>query len=158
MSRFEGLYEKYLDAVFRYSLRQVGRRDLAEDITSEVFLRLYQNLERVEDEQLPAWLLRVARNKAVDHWRHEAVAQRHENANEGPSLDPGPSLSFETILSQNASLKPIHRFCLILRYVHGLSRGEIARKTGLAETQIKGHLQYALKLLRESLSATQLGE
>jgi len=56
MSRIEGIYEKYADVVFRYCLRQVGRRDLAEDIASEVFLTLYQKLEEVEDDQLPASL------------------------------------------------------------------------------------------------------
>jgi RNA polymerase sigma-70 factor (ECF subfamily) len=48
--------------------------------------------------------------------------------------------------------------CLILRYVHDLSRTEIAEQTGLSETQIKGHLQYALKLLRQSFNDVERGE
>ncbi len=49
-----------------------------------------------------------------------------------------------------ADLKPVHRTCLMLRYVYGMTRAEIADKTGLSETQVKGHLQYGLKLLREA--------
>jgi len=152
MSRFEGLYEKYVSAVFLYCLRQVGRRDLAEDIASEVFLTLYQKLEQVEDQHLPAWPFTVAKNKTVDYWRHEAVATRYKVAQPETPTGSEPDISFEAMLRQNKALKPVHRLCLTLRYVHGLNRTEIAQQTGLSETQIKGHLQYALKLLRQSFS------
>jgi RNA polymerase sigma-70 factor, ECF subfamily len=158
MSRIEGLYERYADAVFRYCLRQVGRRDLAEDLASEVFLTLHQKLGEVQDDQLPAWLFTVAKNKAVDYWRHQAVAIRYEKTHAEEPVDPGPGVSFETMLQQNKSLRPVHRTCLILRYVHDLSRSEISQVTGLSETQIKGHLQYALKLLRQSFIAAESGE
>jgi RNA polymerase sigma-70 factor (ECF subfamily) len=49
-------------------------------------------------------------------------------------------------------LKPVHRACLILRYSHGMSRAEIAGHLGLTETQVRGHLQYALTLLRKAHS------
>lgn len=158
MSRIEQLYEKYADAVFRYCLRQLGRRDLAEDISSEVFLTLHKKLEAVQDHQLPAWLFAVAKNKAVDYWRHEAVAARYEKALSEPSADPEPGLSFEDMLRQHKALKPVHRLCLTLRFVHGLNRTEIAEHTGLSEMQIKGHLQYALRLLRQSFSEVDRGE
>jgi RNA polymerase sigma-70 factor, ECF subfamily len=158
MSRFEGLYEKYSSILFRYCLRQVGRRDLAEDIASEAFLTLYQRLEQVEDDQLPAWLFTVAKNKAMDYWRHQAVAERYEKAQVDSPVEPQPEIPFDLLLRQNKALKPVHRTCLILRYVHDLNRTEIARQTGLNETQIKGHLQYALKLLRRSFSEARSGE
>lgn len=158
MSRIERLYERYADAVFRYCLRQVGRRDLAEDITSEVFLTLQQKLEEVNDEQFPAWLFTVAKNKAVDYWRHEAVAMRYEKSQSEPPPVPGPDVSFDSMLRQNKSLTAVHRLCLVLRYVHDLTRAEISQLTGLSETQIKGHLQYALKLLRQSFTGVGSGE
>ena len=52
------------------------------------------------------------------------------------------------------ALKPIHRACLILRYVHGMERSEIATRLGLSETQVKGLLQYARELVRKSLADT----
>jgi len=83
--RFEMLYQKYVYRLFHYCVRLVGRRDIAEDIASdrrdiaediasEVFLTLYQNLDRIQDRPLSPWLFTVARNKALDYWRHEAVA------------------------------------------------------------------------------------
>jgi RNA polymerase sigma-70 factor (ECF subfamily) len=100
----------------------------------------------------------VAKNKAVDYWRHEAVATRYEKALAEPAADPAPGLSFETMLREHKSLKPVHRLCLTLRFVHGLNRTEIAQQTGLSEMQIKGHLQYALRLLRQSFSEAERGE
>jgi DNA-directed RNA polymerase specialized sigma24 family protein len=43
---------------------------------------------------------------------------------------------------------------MMLRYVHGMTRAEIAEKVGLSETQVKGHLQYGLKLLRQAYGKT----
>ena len=158
MSRIEELYEKYADVVFRYCFRQLGRRDLAEDISSEVFLTLHRKLEAVQDHQLPAWLFAVAKNKAVDYWRHEAVAARYEKALSEPQADPEPALPFEDMVREHKALKSVHRLCLTLRFVHGLKRKDIAQHTGLSEMQIKGHLQYALRLLRQSLSEVDRGE
>jgi RNA polymerase sigma-70 factor, ECF subfamily len=158
MSRIEELYAKYADTVFRYCLRQVGRRDLAEDIASEVFLTLCQRLEQIRDEQLPAWLFSVAKNKAIDYWRHQAVTVRYEQAQEETTVAPATDISFENMLQNNRSLKPIHRMCLTLRFVYEMSRSEIAQLTGLSEVQIKGHLQYALKLMRQSLTEIKSGE
>jgi hypothetical protein len=52
---------------------------------------------------------------------------------------------------RNSNPKPIYRACNILRFVHGMSREEIAAQTGLTELRAKGHLQYALKLLGETI-------
>ena len=50
------------------------------------------------------------------------------------------------------SLKPVHRACILLRYLHGMSRREIAARTGLDENQVKSYLQYAIKLLKKELT------
>jgi RNA polymerase sigma-70 factor (ECF subfamily) len=57
---------------------------------------------------------------------------------------------FERWMFECADLKPIHRTCIVLRFVHGMTRAEIAEATELTETQVKGHLQYGLTLLRKA--------
>jgi RNA polymerase sigma-70 factor, ECF subfamily len=66
--KFDEIYRQHANAVFRVLLRAVGRREIAEEIASEVFLALYQNSERIDSAQLPAWLFTVAKRRA-DHWR-----------------------------------------------------------------------------------------
>lgn len=154
IDEFNGIYRQYVDAVFRVTLRSVGRREIAEEITSEVFLTLYQNGDNLAPEQLPAWLFTVAKRRAADYWRRWYVEERWQ-AEECPPLPETvtPELSLEDLLAKCTSLKPVHRACIVLRFVQGMSRAEIAAQTGLNELQVKGHLQYALKLMREALNA-----
>jgi RNA polymerase sigma-70 factor (ECF subfamily) len=156
MSEFDEIYGKYAAAVFRYALKCVGRRDVAEDITSDVFLALHRNMPAVDVSQLPAWLFAVAKNKAIDYWRRAQLEQRYLEA-----LPPAATAaettweaSLEIWLRQTKALKPIHRACLILRYVHAMDRAGIARTLGLTGNQVKGHLQYALTILRRELEKT----
>ena len=152
MGEFDDIYAKHAAAVFRYALKCVGRRDIAEDITSEVFLTLHRNLSGVNVSQLPGWLFAVAKNKAVDHWRRGQVEQRYLETLPVAQTTWEPSL--ESWLRETKALKPVHRACLILRYVHDMDRAEIARRLGLSDNQVKGHLQYALTILRRELEKT----
>lgn len=156
MKGFDQLYRRHVDALFRFAVRQVGRRDIAEEITSEAFLALHRNQDRIDEAQLPAWLYTVVRNRAVDYWRRQAAEQRAllEYEQGRPTMTEPRSL-LEHSLSRNKALKPVHRVCLILRYVYGMERGEIAQETGLSEVQVKGHLQYGRRLLRSQLAGAR---
>lgn len=146
MSDFDHLYAKYAAMVFRYALKCVGRRDVAEDITSEVFLTLHRHLHAVEAERLPGWLFTIAKNKAVDYWRRAEVERRYLDTL--PASESSWSPSVEFWLGETKALKPVHRAVLILRYVHGMDRAAIGSHLGLSEIQVKGLLQYALTILR----------
>lgn len=156
MRSFDDLYLLHVQAVFRFAFSMVGQKETAEDLTSEAFLALYRNLEAIDQSQLPGWLLTVVRNRARDLWRHRLVEQRYaqELAN-GPAPVSGEAPWLEHWILESPELKPIHRTCVILRYVRGMTRSEMAATTGLSETQIKGHLQYALTLLRKQLDERQ---
>lgn len=148
---FEQIYERHADAVFRFAVRLVGRRDIAEDITSEAFLELVQHRDSVDVERLPGWLYTVARNRAMDYWRRRTLETRYAADCEEP-IQPAPT--FEPNLFDNKALRPAHRVCLVLRYVHGMTLDEMARHTGFSQMQIKGYLQYARQLLRAEFSKT----
>jgi RNA polymerase sigma-70 factor, ECF subfamily len=152
MSDFEVVYETHMAAVFRYALRCVGRRDVAEDITSEVFLALHRHLESLDATQIRGWLFAVAKNRATDYWRHAQLERRYVEGAPLPVSAPEPLM--EDWLRETKGLKHVHRACLILRYVHGMERDEIARRLGLSENQVKGHLQYALVILRREWQET----
>jgi RNA polymerase sigma-70 factor, ECF subfamily len=152
MGAFDEIYAKYAAAVFRYAVKCVGRRDVAEDITSEVFLALHRNLAQIDIAQLPAWLFTVAKNRSADYWRRCDVEERYLATL--PSEEPRWEPSLEAFLADTKTLKATHRACLILRYVHGMTRAEIAEELGLSDNQVKGHLQYALTLLRREREKT----
>jgi len=155
MADFDSLYRQHTGAVFRFAVRCVGRRDLAEELTSDAFMALHQNLDSIDVAQLPSWLFTVVRNRATDHWRKQAREQEYL-ANQGVPSVPArvDQDTVEAWVSRNPALKPVHRLCIILRYVHGMTREEIGRQAGLTENQVKGHLQYALTLLRREMEQT----
>lgn len=149
MATFEELYHRHVQAVFRFAVSVAGKREVAEDLTSEAFLALHRNLESIDQSLLPGWLLTVVRNRARDWWRRQKVEERYaQEFNQSPALPEAPPL--ERWILESADLKPVHRTCLMLRYAFGMTRAEVAAQTGLSETQVKGHLQYALTLLRRA--------
>jgi RNA polymerase sigma-70 factor (ECF subfamily) len=155
MGSFEDLYRQHVQAVFRFAYRVTRDRETAEDVTSEAFLALYRNLDSIEESLLPGWLLTVARNRARDLWRRRAVEERYLETLEEPVVQPvdsaqGSPIGMESLVLECGGLKPVHRTCLMLRYVYGMTRAEIAAQTGLSEMQVKGHLQYGLELLRKT--------
>jgi RNA polymerase sigma-70 factor (ECF subfamily) len=156
MGDFDALYEQHLPAVFRYALSCVGRREIAEEIAAEAFLAFYRNLERIDAAQLPGWLLTVVKNRAVDYWRRVQLEQRKAVETQTAANGPQAQVAADEegldawLVEHCTDLKPVHRACLLLRFVQGMTRAEIARKLGLSENQVKGALQYALELLRKA--------
>src|SRR5262245_3148443 len=154
MTDFDEAYRTHLTAVFRYAVRCVGRREIAEEITAEAFAALYHSYDRIDASLLPGWLFTVVKNRATDFWRRDALERRYSSG-----LDPEPkaetSSSIQEWLDAAPTLRPVHRACLILRYVYGLERTAIAGRLGLSDTQVKGYLQYAHQLLRKALSEKQ---
>ena len=117
MGTFEELYRQHVQSVFRFAMSIAGKKEEAEDLTSEAFLALHRNLDSIDASLLPGWLLTVVRNRARDGWRHQVIEERHREALRGrPSATP-PAL--EQWILEDAGLKPVHRACVMLRYVHG---------------------------------------
>jgi len=154
---FETLYRQHVAAVYRFALSITRRKEVAEDLTSDAFLALHREMSSIDPSLLPAWLLTVVRNRARDLWRHQLIEERYAVDNK-PVVPPAapPAAALEEWILEGAGLKPVHRLCVMLRYVSGMTRTEIADATGLTEMQVKGHLQYALALLRKAHGVEQL--
>ena len=138
--RVRGPLHACVDAVLRYTTRCVGRlRDVAEDITSEVFLTLHRNLGGIDVTQLPGLAVcgrpQPRRGPLLGAGARGAALSGDAAAAETTWTPP-----LEMWLRESKALKPVHRACLILRYVHGMERVEIAGRLGLSEMQVKGHL------------------
>ena len=141
MTDFDSLYRLHVTAVFRFAVRCVGRSDVAEELTSDAFLALHQNLASIDPAQLPSWLFTVVRNRATDHWRKQSREQDFLATTTYPMPAQADQETVEMWVARNPALKPVHRLCIILRYVYGMTREEIGQQTGLTDNQVKGHLQ-----------------
>ncbi|PWV82265.1 RNA polymerase sigma-70 factor, ECF subfamily [Prauserella marina] len=127
------LYEQALPEVYGYLLARCGNRSLAEELTSETFLGAVQTCRRRDPGVIStAWLVGIARNKLVDHWRRrerEERGLRLVHNTEQEETDPWPG-ELDTLFARQvlAELGPQHRAALTLRYLDGLGVAEVARQ------------------------------
>lgn len=148
-------HERHAPEILRYAYRCTGRREIAEEIASEAFLRLHQHRHEIDFTRAAAWLTAAVKNLAADYWRRR---QRERRPVEVPPVAAPPveGGEWEEMLG-HASLKAEHRVCLTLHYLHGMANKEIGRHTGLTENQVKSALQYGLKLLRDAFGGVKAG-
>ena len=121
-------------------MRSIVRDDHeAEDVTQHVFAKLMTTIVKYDDRGVPffAWLLRMARNVAIDHLRANRLTPT-ENVID-PDTSSGNDLDrAETVRDALATLPDEQRQVVILRHVVGLTPGEIADRMGRTEGSIHG--------------------
>ncbi len=145
---FGSLYDWYATRVYRYLLLRLGRREDAEDVMSEVFLKAFEGIQRFHQRGVPfsAWLFRIAHNAAVDHLRR--VSRRRtlplEEVEELPAQAEAwdDRLSTQELYRLMARLTPAQREVLSLRFASDLSLEETARAVGKNVNAVKA-LQHA---------------
>src|SRR6266511_1413338 len=151
---FSAVAESVLDAVHRYLLFLPGNRAGAEDLTSATFEKAFRAWRRFDPRRgTPrAWLCRIARSAALDHFRSEERRRRREERyaqdqtdSEEPALGPG---ALEAAL---ARLSPAEREVVALRVLLELDGPMTARVLGISTTACSTRLNRALKRLEEMM-------
>jgi len=153
------IYDRYAESIYRYAYRFVGNAHLAEDLTSDVFLKLLQVLgtSRAPRTQLQGWLYRVARNLAVDWSRQQAKgAQLSLNEQVIPGGDSPATQLEQQQLHQElreavSKLAPSQQQVIVLRFGEGRKISEIGRMMGKSEGSVKLMQYRAMKRLRKLL-------
>jgi RNA polymerase sigma-70 factor, ECF subfamily len=140
MSGLHFLYVRFADDVCAYVRSIVRDPHAAEDITQIVFAKLMKAIHKYERRSVPfaAWIIRVARNVALDHIR---ASRQIPLAEVRTSDEGGEQVGFERSLSLRDALERLpddQREVLVLRHVAGLSPGEIAERLGKTEASIHG--------------------
>ncbi|MET7748172.1 ECF subfamily RNA polymerase sigma factor, BldN family [Micromonospora sp. NPDC005367] len=149
------IYDRYVDTVFRFVYFRVGNRQLAEDLTSDTFLRALKRIGSFtwQGRDLGAWLVTIARNLVADHfksgrYRLEVTtgdvldADREDRGPEGsPEAAVVEHITNVALLSAVKQLNPEQQECIVLRFLQGFSVAETARAMGKNEGAIKA-LQY----------------
>jgi RNA polymerase sigma-70 factor, ECF subfamily len=140
MNALHFLYVRFADDVCSYVRSIVRDPHAAEDITQVVFAKMMKGIQKYERRDVPfaAWIIRVARNVALDHIR----ASRQIPLPEVRTSDEGTEQGgFERALCLREALDRLpheQREVLILRHVAGLSPGEIAARLGKTEASVHG--------------------
>jgi RNA polymerase sigma-70 factor (ECF subfamily) len=148
------LYARYADNVYGYVRSIVHDHHEAEDVTQHVFAKLIHVIGKYEERDVPffAWILRVARNVAVDHIRRQRLVPVEEvrKSDEGGG-DPSGGGRMRDLTDALSKLPRAQREVLVLRHFAGLSPTEIAERTGRSEGSIHGLHHRGRRALRADL-------
>jgi len=133
------LYCRYADNVYGYVCTILRDEHEAEDVTQNVFAKLMSVIGKYERRDVPfsAWILRIARNAALDHLRQRRAVPVEEVRSPETS-DGSPELIGETVSEALGRVPVEQRSVVLMRHLIGLSPGEIAERVGKSEAAIHG--------------------
>jgi RNA polymerase sigma-70 factor (ECF subfamily) len=155
------LYLRYADNVYGY-VRSIVRDEYeAEDVTQHLFAKLMTALPKYEPREVPfsAWILRVARNVAVDHMRQRRPVPCEEVRELDVREDDSETSHHRAMGLRDAlaSLPEEQRQVVVMRHLVGLTPGEIAGRLGRTEPSIHGLHHRGRGALRTALSEMECG-
>ncbi len=141
------LYDHYHPQVYRFLIHRTRSVPLAEDLTSETFFRALRRLPdfRWQGKDFGAWLMTIARNLTVDHFKSGRVRMesttedmsRHDDVTESTEDAVLAALTHEVLLEALQRLSTEQRDCLVMRFLQGLSIAETAAVLGRSEGAVK---------------------
>jgi RNA polymerase sigma-70 factor (ECF subfamily) len=150
------LYARYADDVQSYVRSIVRDHHEAEDVTQQVFAKLMPAIGKYQEREVPftAWILRVARNLAVDHLRgRRTIPVEEVRPINQASGDPAGGRPMSDLQAALSTLPIDQREVLVLRHLAGLSPAEIAERSGRSEGSIHGLHHRGRRALRAELTS-----
>lgn len=161
---FEELVRRYHRPITGYVFRMLGNYESSLDVTQEVFIKVYNSLNKYSPEyKFSTWLYRIAHNAAIDHMRRNPVTPQSLEAENSDgtyqiqieSNRPSPEQDHERSEWRNEidsvvkCLPPAYRDLILLRHARDLSYDEISDITGLPLGTVKNRLFRAREMMRE---------
>jgi len=151
---FDALYARHKGRLYRYVVRGVRRRAVAEELYQEIWIRVIEARRRyAPTARFTTWLFTIAHNRLVDHWRRKELALAGDGAPSEPELaggsdaDPARQVEAREALARFSAaleaLPPVQRDAFLLHHEAGLTAAEIASVTGSDPEAVKSRLRYA---------------
>lgn len=162
------LYDRYIRLVYSLALTAVSNQHLAEEITQDVFLRIWEKAEtfRAEQGKVSTWIASITRYRSIDMLRRQRV--RPEGNQAEWSLEDDPDLADEILVESQvelaqrqqqvrAALRQLpteQRQALAFAFFHGYSHSQIAEKLGEPLGTVKTRVRLGMQKLRQLLNET----
>jgi RNA polymerase sigma-70 factor (ECF subfamily) len=166
---FSELFRRHYDEIFRYCARRLTERQTAEDITSQVFMKMLKNFKTFmgDETAFRCWLFRIACNEINSHFRtvgrrvRAMEAVQKEYAPDNPDVrddceqaeDNAVKVAF--LNDAIAALKQDQQDIITLRFFEGLNSEQIGEVLGLKATTVRSRLARALKKLKTEYKTRQ---
>lgn len=145
--KFEKIYDLYKLDVYRLAFSYTQNQTDAEDITQRVFIKLYNNIEKVKANEEKSWLLKVAANECKNFynlvWNRKRVATPLEELNISKE-----EKDYLLLYSSLQKITKKYRICIHLHYFYGYNINEIANILNMNANTIKTRLSRAKQILK----------
>jgi RNA polymerase sigma-70 factor (ECF subfamily) len=147
-----------------YLAKLLAKPQAAEDVLQDVWLDVWRGLPRLADAgAFPAWLYRVARDRALRTFRRRPPPRPLDPAElpDGPGDDGGEEFTAEDVARVHAALDALadeSREVLVLRFLEEMTYDEIARVVGVPVGTVRSRLHHAKRALRRELERTMARE
>lgn len=165
MRTFKKMMHQHRDRVFTFALYYLGQYEEAEDVTQEVFVRLWKYGDRVDAGKLEHWLITVTRNACFDALRRRKVYQAHVTSTDlserdfaelADDADSPEQLTENSDFQEKlehalAKIDDPYRSILILREIQDYKYEQIGDALDLPLNTVKAYLHRGRKMLREQL-------
>jgi RNA polymerase sigma-70 factor (ECF subfamily) len=162
LAAYEMLYRRHAQVMFNLITRIVRDSATAEDLLQDVFWQIWENANQYRGSGAAlAWMMRVARNRALDHLRRQRVrppvvsddAEEVEGIADAATTEEAVEIQMRRAQVQRAleAIPEDQRVCLELAYFEGLSQREIAEQTNLAVGTIKSRIRIGLEKVERLL-------
>ncbi len=154
-------FNEYKFALYNYAVKILGENETAEDVVQNTFLRLYENLDKIRDEEkIKSWIFITARNEIFGLFRQKKkTIYGYEQTDEGFRKHPADFIetaeTIDLLKHEISNLDVTNREILILREFGQLSYKEISEITGLEVSKIKNRLFKTRKKLMKKLKSLE---
>ena len=163
--KFVRVYDRYVKKIYRFVYLKVSSQEIAEDITSEVFLRVWKRYRKQELDNIKdpgSFLYKTAKNLLVDYYRKRtkiavmSLEDKKEIPDAGQQIDKKEIVrqDIEKISNAISQLKDEHQDLIIWYYIEEVPISEIAKITNKTENAVRVAIHRAMNKLKEILEAT----
>lgn len=168
MEAFAELYEHYVDGIYGYVLRRVGNEHDAEDITARTFEKAVGGIGgfKWKGASFCSWLVRIASNSVVDHYRRQGRTKAVDleevlpilEADDDPTRDMERREEYQMLLGAMKGLPERYRMVIEMKFVDELDNQVIADTLGCSRGNLAVRLHRALKAMRREVEKLERGE
>lgn len=155
--KFSKIYDAHVESIYRFIYIKVNSQDIAQDLTSEVFLKVWKSYQKQDIKNARAFLYTTARHTVIDYYRTnkntislESIADI-EDSGQNVEKDEEISSNIALIQEKIKNLKEDYQNIIILRYVDDLSITEIAKILDKSKGAARTLLSRAIAELRKQL-------
>ncbi len=158
--QFSLIYDQYIEKIYRFVYLKVSSEEIAQDLTSRVFIKGFEAYGRGDDIKNPgAFLYQIARNVVVDYYRESGRTKIVSMDNVAPMADPGKNSYEKAVLSADMDmirkaifrLKKDHQDVLIWYYLEDMSAQQIAQLLNKPAGTVRVLIHRGLEALKDEL-------